>query len=298
MTDFMKIEQLVEFSLMPQLAEARDPDDNWTGLKDKTARRKRQSRLSARSYRNRQLQQAISSYAVIQRDTFQSVQFMTVMEQAHLRINSQNAYRCLHRLPSTSRQSVSSNSLLPVAPCFKYISLDGTVTLPLSPDHLIPLVQFNAFRGTLTNMLILSVAHLLPRECDIAEALRTTPLFPSPAALPPSLAPTTLQQSIPHDMWIDLLPHGTMRDNAISIMHMFNHYDICNDMLGWLNQGKNDIEMTGVLVWGNPWEVSGWEVTEGFVKKWGFLLKGCREIMAATNYWRTQRGDEELVFEI
>jgi hypothetical protein len=64
-----------------------------------------------------------------------------------------------------------------------------------------------------------------------------------------------------------------MRDNAIRAMDTFNHHDLCSDMLGGHDQGRNSIELTGVLVWGNPWEVSGWEVTEGFVNKLGFLLK-------------------------
>ncbi|KAM0485541.1 hypothetical protein ACHAPX_001529 [Trichoderma viride] len=170
--------------------------------------------------------------------------------------------------------------------------------MPLSSDHLIPLVQFNAFRATLTNLTLLDVAHLIPRECDIADSLRKTPLFNLPPVLPPSLGPTALQQSVPHDTWIDLLPDATMRDNAIRTMDMFCAEDICGDMLGNPRQGRNTIELTGVLVWGNPWDVSAWEMTDGFLKKWGFLLKGCWEAMAATNYWRAQRGDEPLVFEI
>ncbi|KAE9372785.1 hypothetical protein N431DRAFT_545292 [Stipitochalara longipes BDJ] len=298
MSHSARTEPLVEVIPMPQLAEARNIDDNWTGLKDKTARRRRQFRLNARSYRRRKLQQAMSSKPEVPIETCQSLQFTPAIEQAHMYLNLQGAYLCLHRPPHTSRPRTSASSLLPAAPSFRHISLDGTVTLPLSPDHLIPLVQFNAFRATLTNMLILSVSHLIPHECDISTALQTTPLFIPPVTPPPSLAPTPLQQSVPHDMWIDLLPHGTMRDNAIRTMDTFNHHEICSDMLGGHDQGRNTIEWTGVLVWGNPWEVSGWEVTEGFVNKWGFLLRDCWEIIAATNHWRAKRGDEPLLFEI
>lgn len=75
-----------------------------------------------------------------------------------------------------------------------------------------------------------------------------------------------------------------MRDNAIRFMHTFSADDICGDMLGHLGQGRNTIEMNGVMVWGNPWEVDSWEVTEGFLKRWGFLLKGCHNALTATNY--------------
>ena len=99
-------------------------------------------------------------------------------------------------------------------------------------------------------------------------------------------------------MWIDLLPHSTMRDNAIRAMGTYDHRDLTNDMMGGYERGQNTIETTGVLIWGNPWEAEGWEVTEGFMKKWAFLFKDCWDVMAATNRWRAERGDEPLVFEI
>ena len=41
----------VQLGLMRQLAEARHGDDDWTGLRDQTERRKRQTRLALRAYR-------------------------------------------------------------------------------------------------------------------------------------------------------------------------------------------------------------------------------------------------------
>ncbi|KAL7935410.1 hypothetical protein V8C35DRAFT_299391 [Trichoderma chlorosporum] len=292
------MEVRIELSLMHQLAEARDQDDDWTGLKDRAARRKRQYRLNARSYRKRKLLQDKKSQHHSQTGAHQSP-FPSEEEQNHVYFSPEGAYRCIHRTTYASSALGSPlKCVVAVAPNFAPLRLDGSTVLPLSSDHLIPLVQFNAFRGTLTNMAILAVAHLIPRECDITNALRSTPLFTLPPAPPPSLAPTALQQSVPHDIWIDLLPDPIMRDNAIRAMNKFRAEDICGDMLGNLHQGRNAIEMTGVLVWGVPWDASGWEVTEGFMKKWGFLLKGCWQTMAATNYWRAQRGDEPLVFEI
>jgi hypothetical protein len=58
------------------------------------------------------------------------------------------------------------------------------------------------------------------------------------------------------------------------------------------------VEKRGVLVWSDPWRADGWEVTEGFLKKWGRLLKGCRELIESTNRWRELRGEEPLVIEI
>lgn len=282
---------------MHQLAEARNHDDDWTGLKDGAARRKRQTRLNVRAHRKRKLQQKISCNEV-QVGAIQYFQSPPVMKPTHESPDLQGTHLCLHRPPSASCLGASASGLLLPAPTFTPLCPDGTIMLPLSSDHLIPLVQYNVFRAALTNMFLLSITNLISRKCDISTALQTTPIFPSPAVPPPSLAPTTLQRSVPHDIWIDLLPHGIMRDNAIRTMDTFDYENLCSDMVGGYYQGRNDIELTGVLVWANPWHVSGWEVTEGFLKKWGFLLNDCWEIMASTNYWRERRGDDPLVFNI
>jgi hypothetical protein len=52
------------------------------------------------------------------------------------------------------------------------------------------------------------------------------------------------------------------------------------------------------MVWADPWDIRGWEMTGGFVRKWGFILKDCAEFFEASNYWRRSRGEEELVSEI
>ena len=230
------------------------------------------------------------------------VQSLLIVEHSHIYESPGGARRCIHRTDEASSgtlgASASSGCAITFPRACPLLRLDGGAGFPLSSDHLIPLTQFNAFRATLTNITILSLVHLIPAHCDITNAVRTTPLFNLPLTPPPSLAPTALQQSVPHDTWIDLLPDPVMRDNAIRTMHMFRAEDICGDMLGNDGQGRTTIEMTGVLAWGNPWDTSGWEMTEGFLRKWGFLVKGCRETMSATNYWRMQRGDEPLVFDV
>lgn len=45
-------------------------------------------------------------------------------------------------------------------------------------------------------------------------------------------------------------------------------------------------EQRGLLVWNDPWDVNGWKLTDGFVKRWGFLVEGCHEIYRSTNQWR------------
>lgn len=54
----------------------------------------------------------------------------------------------------------------------------------------------------------------------------------------------------------------------------------------------------GILSWSDPWDISGWEFTEKFVSKWGFLLQGCPDVVNAANRWRALRGEEPLVVEL
>ena len=80
------------------------------------------------------------------------------------------------------------------------------------------------------------------------------------------------------------------------VMHMCNQCKKASETRA--QTPPSEIERRGVIVWSPPWDVRGWEVTEGFWNKWGFLMKGCDDVLEATNYWRGQRGEEPLVFEL
>lgn len=176
----------------------------------------------------------------------------------------------------------------------EYASIE--FNFPLSVDHqLIVLVQFNALRGMLTNLSILSLLHRMPTECGGIFNIACLP--ESPPAIPQSLQPTELQQAIPHDIWIDMIPFPAMRDNLL-LNPDIDEEEMCVDSLGGLYEGFDDIQQRGMIVWGEPWSPSGWEISEGFAKKWGFLLRGCHELMDATQRYREARGEERLIFEI
>jgi hypothetical protein len=117
---------------------------------------------------------------------------------------------------------------------------------------------------------------------------------------PPTFRCTPIQQSIKHEGWIDSVPCPTLRDNLIlaTVAGTLDEDDLCDDICGGLHDGFDEVESRGLLVWGNPWETASWEVSAGFLRKWGGLLKGCREMLRATNKWRESRGEEPLVLEI
>ena len=172
-----------------------------------------------------------------------------------------------------------------------------TIVFPLSPDHhLITLVQYNVVRAMILNMSILSLLYCLPDRCSRAFGISAADTIP-PEHISKDLQPTLLQQSTPHPFWISAIPFPAMRDNLILLAGTYDSDDLCYDLGQALYEGFDDMERRGFVVWGDPWLMSGWEVTEGFVKKWGFLLKGCSDVVEAANRWRGLRGEEQLAVE-
>jgi hypothetical protein len=88
-----------------------------------------------------------------------------------------------------------------------------------------------------------------------------------------------------------------MRDNCNRWADTIDEDDICSDFIGGLYESNADSDTKGWIVWKDSWDISGWEVTEGFVKKWGWLLRGCQDIIEASNRWRAIRGEDPLVVE-
>jgi len=111
--------------------------------------------------------------------------------------------------------------------------------------------------------------------------------------MPASLRPTRMQRKVHHHPWIDFFPLPKMRDNLIQAGDDWDDDELCHDIMGfWNSPGSGN---AGLLVWGDPWDVQNWELTEAFLKKWQWVVRGCPEIMNSTNSWRAKRG-EKLIF--
>ncbi|OKL59997.1 hypothetical protein UA08_04785 [Talaromyces atroroseus] len=194
------------------------------------------------------------------------------------------------------------------------------------PNYIV-LTQLNVWQATLINSLILGISHFFTDEDDAdnnndslteIEDLSYLPHYLSPPSpkdslsssslrsptktIPPSLRPTTLQQTIPHYPWIDLIPLAGLRDSLIRAGPRLEVHDFCMDIMGDmfhtqpLDHSGSAASQGGLLVWGDSWLIESWEMTEVFVQKWGWLLdEGCEEIVKATNRWREGRGEDELV---
>lgn len=198
------------------------------------------------------------------------------------------AHEPLKSISSETKLAVSASTTSP-----------GSFYLPLSVDHLLTLVHFNVFRALLTNMTILSLPGFFScEEPKTTIASLSVPLLDKiPVGLPPTLVPTPLQRSVQHDAWIDLFPLPELRDNLIRLWGTFDTCEICDDVLGTMYDEEvcRHDERNGLVVWGDPWDVYSWELMEGFVRKWGYILAGCDELIEATNQWRARRGEEPLL---
>jgi hypothetical protein len=53
----------------------------------------------------------------------------------------------------------------------------------------------------------------------------------------------------------------------------------------------------GVIVWGDPWDPEGWEVTKAFAQKWPWVIRGNRSLLQSSNYWRAKRHEPALHFQ-
>lgn len=172
------------------------------------------------------------------------------------------------------------------------------VNFPLSADHcLITLVQYNVVRAMLFNMSILSMMDYFPLGCGRSLQI---PRFSAiaPDMIPSDLQPTPLQNSRPHLFWINAIPFPKLRNNLILMSWKYDSDELIYDLAQGLYEGFDDAERRGYLVWGDPWRADGWEVSEGFVRKWGFLLAGCADVIESTNHWRDVRGEERLILEV
>ncbi|KAK4176418.1 hypothetical protein QBC36DRAFT_352326 [Triangularia setosa] len=170
-------------------------------------------------------------------------------------------------IPSSSRVPVQ------VAPTDLY-NAPFHWSSPASPDSFpladssaadrswIPLAQYNSVRAYLKDVVV--SVFLIPLNID-----RT------------SLRPTPLQKSVPHDSWIDSVPFPKLRDNLIMYQDVYNTAEFYNDIVNGGSQAYQDDESDMVLC--DPWGEEGWELSEGFVGKWNFLLEGCEMLVRITH---------------
>jgi len=155
-------------------------------------------------------------------------------------------------------------------------------------DQLLTLVQFNVFRALISNTFAMGFSMNWLEEYAISPWV-----YSHQAICPASLRPSMLQSTVVHHPWIDLFPIPRMRDNLLVAGDTYDEYALCNDLVDFCDVTH---EKTGLIVWREPWDPSGWEVTEGFLARWGWVVKGCDELAKSKDYWRMKRGGNTLFY--
>jgi hypothetical protein len=160
-------------------------------------------------------------------------------------------------------------------------------------DQLLTLIQFNVFRALVDNTSVLRFTMDWLDEEAISPWCEGVPES-RVSFCPASLRPTFLQQEISHHPWIDLFPIPQMRNNLLQRYGNFDETALCNDLVDFYDVSNDE---TGLIVWQSPWHPSGWEVSEAFLRKWNWVVRGCDDLARSTNYWRGIRGEEPLMFD-
>ncbi|GAP83895.2 hypothetical protein SAMD00023353_0503150 [Rosellinia necatrix] len=284
----------------------RDIDD-WSGVTNKQQRKRIQNRRNQRTYRakkraacNDELEgsnqdasvqtQPLASTALVYRQSGPGLSPEMSDEEA---------------VEAVIRATSSVNILAPdselnrwIMQRFEEYAVRNYVARSQKLNILPSLSQFNFIRALLTNVDVLGLSaadmhdDALSPFNVVAESVRVSSQHERLSQLPMGLRPTDLQRGTPHHPWIDLLPIPAMRDNIFRPgFDSFDEEQLCHDMRGAI-PGQNP----GVLVWGDPWDADSWEVTEEFVKSWGWVVANCWDLLRSTNRWRTRRGEEPLFF--
>lgn len=172
----------------------------------------------------------------------------------------------------------------------------ASIIFPLCPDHLIILLQFNALRAMAANRSLISGVLVTPLDCDKG-GIHVIPYSTKHEQLPSTLLPTIIQQTMPHSDWIDMFPSPEGRDRLIRAAGTFDEDDLWADCVGGLYEGfpHDEVERRGIIAWSPTWDIKGWEMSPGFLRKWGWLVDGLPGVLEATNRWRVERGEEPLV---
>ncbi|KAJ4247803.1 hypothetical protein NW762_013012 [Fusarium torreyae] len=278
---------------VPQLAELLDAADDWSGVTDAASRRRLQNRLNVRAYRRRK---ALKSNQESQESS------PNIKTEAQIPCWDEKQQTVSLRPASlVSQMKKYRGSIIPnsYASGLARRPQEGII-FPLSSDHLIILLQFNVLRACLANHeLIAPLGSAAVAECEsAAEHVVSYPI--NPGLVPPSLLPTALQSTIPHEGWADIIPHPVWRDNILLALGQFDEDALWSDVMGGLFEGfpESEVEHRGVIAWDPPWDASGWELSEGFVRRWGWSLKGCEDLLEVTNKWRRKRGDAPIVYKL
>ncbi|KAI1130094.1 hypothetical protein F5Y10DRAFT_236643 [Nemania abortiva] len=280
--------------------------DDWSGVTDKRERKRIQNRRNQRTYRARRRAVCNNGLDGSSQDADAQTESSTLTTLVYRQPGPEPSHRIndAETAEAVIRAVSSINILVPdwepnrrIMQRFEEYAFRSYAARSQQLNILPSLSQFNFIRALFTNVDVLGLSSAEMHD-DALSPFNVVfgPVHISPqrdrlSRLPAGLRPTDLQRETPHHPWIDLLPVPAMRDNILRPgLDSFDEDQLCHDMRGAI-PGQNP----GVLVWGDPWDPHSWEVTEDFVKTWGWVVENCWDLLRSTNKWRIRRGEKPLL---
>ncbi|KAJ0117002.1 hypothetical protein J7T55_003417 [Diaporthe amygdali] len=284
--------QHVELQQMPHKVNIRHRGEDWAGITNRKERKKLQNRLNKRVSRQRK---RTNVYHRASPDTASPDVIPTQNCQSYTTTVSPLNDPVTTFGYCTEENIAQKRALLKQ---FAEQALTSYKTADPCADHRLKLIQLNVVNGFTRNAAALGFKFdWLICECisPFGRDARDHKLgTPSTISLPGSLMPTSMQLRTRHHPWLDLFPLPKMRDNLLLATNVISAEDeqlLFDDIM---ESGGGRSEWAGLVVWGEPWDPRSWEISVPFLQRWGWLLRGCPEIITSTNYWRSQRDESPI----
>ncbi|EPE29988.1 hypothetical protein GLAREA_01148 [Glarea lozoyensis ATCC 20868] len=258
---------------MRHQSDVQKAGEDWAGVTRTDQRRMLQNRLNQRAYRRKRREKNCS-------ESILAASTCTTTPPEELQSEQNAEYRVATQLQLV--QQITSQAYE------EYLGHN------IRPERLISVLQLNVFDALTGNAAALGLG-MLWLVCDAVSPLGQYGFClaehssSQTAMCPKSLIPTASQTSAHHHPWVDVLPWPELRDKILllSANELIDEDELWYDMVEF--DTKKSYDNASLIVWGNPWDPRGWEVSTGFLRKWGWLIKCCPEILDATNYWRARR---------
>ncbi|TGJ62868.1 hypothetical protein EYR41_012047 [Orbilia oligospora] len=290
---------------MPDLPEAWDAQDDWTGVTNSTERRRRQNRIGQRLYRRRR---HLKRFATTVSSSSQETNSVAsgVAEDGSSKGEELPVVVVRTQPEPLNVVNYAEGFMLVLCPQNREKAIEFVQRFfadfrlgVYKPGDLWITIHLNVLSAWCHNALALAIPFEdLESDDSISPFNFHHPIPPGTVArtssVPVNLHPTWLQRTMVHHPWVDLIPVPQMRDNILCGLEtsLFDEDELCRELAGAENN-DGDMQLS-FLVWGEAWDIKSWELSAGFFSRWRFLVQGCPEILETTNFWREKRGEPRI----